>query len=553
LFAGTAAFAGQAVAGEKSPVGTIQSFFRTLEFENTPVTHAYSLPTHGFGEIPVVVETYSFEDGYLAISGRAKDSDGSGFFLKGTSASLYGSVVLPDRNLAFEYTTDVSGNVSVENVPVSKIQPVCDLPDEAEEIPQASSSEAAPAGPEPHIGAYPGTPVDKFQSKPGAPKVLYWDISDAPDIFTRADMWRAWQGLASGFSAYDVNVTTDSTVYKAAGVANRGVAHQVKSSGTSSCALNSFGSGRACNIYKKSTPQYQGGTLWHELGHQLGLSHDGATGIQYFPGFSKFQWAPIMGNHTAALRWSQGLWQFSKGEYSDASMKQDDFSIIGRHLQLRADDIPGTRALDLAGTKVTPERNRGQIGSNTDTDVFAFKVNGTAGRAKFRIYPTEPMLGTSLDIQATIKNATGKTVSTNNKPGNRAAEFDVPLPAGSYTLIIAGGAEGTPDDGFSNYGSVGFYAIEGEVTGGSTVDIASSPFSASSLVVAQSPDGANVTLAFPAGASVAGIDLYSMDGTALIHVSKRIEALGISALKRGNYLLKVSMNGGIVVRKIVKM
>ena len=50
---------------------------------------------------------------------------------------------------------------------------------------------------------------------------------------------------------------------------------------------------------------------------------------------------------------------------------------------------------------------------------------------------------------------------------DRYAEFkDVPLSApGTYKLIIKGGAEGTPDWGFSNYGSLGVYGISGDVTG----------------------------------------------------------------------------------------
>ena len=50
----------------------------------------------------------------------------------------------------------------------------------------------------------------------------------------------------------------------------------------------------------------------------------------------------------------------------------------------------------------------------------------------------------------------------------RYAEFDIPLSAGEYTLVIKGGSEGTPQNGFSAYSSTGFYAIDGEISGGVT-------------------------------------------------------------------------------------
>ena len=57
-----------------------------------------------------------------------------------------------------------------------------------------------------------------------------------------------------------------------------------------------------------------------------------------------------------------------------------------------------------------------------------------------------------------------------NAPVSRHAELGVALQAGDYTLVIKGGGEGTPANGFSNYSSVGFYAIEGTLTGPSLRD-----------------------------------------------------------------------------------
>jgi hypothetical protein len=39
------------------------------------------------------------------------------------------------------------------------------------------------------------------------------------------------------------------------------------------------------------------------------------------------------------------------------------------------------------------------------------------------------------------------------------------LSAGNYRLVIAGGAEGTPSNGFSNYSSLGYYGMKGSLVG----------------------------------------------------------------------------------------
>jgi vibriolysin len=52
---------------------------------------------------------------------------------------------------------------------------------------------------------------------------------------------------------------------------------------------------------------------------------------------------------------------------------------------------------------------------------------------------------------------------------HRSAEFvKLALPAGAYTLVIKGGAEGTPSNGFSNYSSLGWYALKGTLSAGGT-------------------------------------------------------------------------------------
>jgi len=71
-----------------------------------------------------------------------------------------------------------------------------------------------------------------------------------------------------------------------------------------------------------------------------------------------------------------------------------------------------------------------------------------------------------LDVDAKIYNAAGTLIASSNKAVNRSAEFiALNLSAGNYRLVIAGGAEGTPKNGFSNYSSLGYYAMQGSLVG----------------------------------------------------------------------------------------
>jgi hypothetical protein len=395
------------------------------------------------------------------------------FMLKADESTAYGWIVYRDRNVAFEYTTDARGNVLVEEVPVTKIFPVCNL--DSHDIPDAPPDHvhlrASPSMPA-HIGTYANADITKLQSLPGAPMVWYIDLTDVlngttPIGQTPTDVWQTWQSLSAVVSAFNINVTTDPAVYAAAGTRNSGVAAMADvNEGSSSCGLNVFGSTRACDVHRYRNGYSTGRILAHEVGHGLGMLHDGGdNGGEYFNGLSAFQWTPLMGNIWPGDRWTNALYQWSRGEYTSATQDEDDFANIDRHLDYRADDIPSTKPLAVAGTTVARTSNWGQIARNTDADTFSFRIGASGGRAELRIDRIEYIGGAMLDVDAAILNASGTVVQQNNAAVARHAELEVDLPAGDYTLVIKGGAEGTPANGFSNYSSVGFYGIEGTLTG----------------------------------------------------------------------------------------
>ena len=118
-----------------SIVGTPASMLRaaTTPGVGASLPGGFTLPTDTGEEIAVVARGYEFTGDYLAIDGAARESERSSFILKGDGQNIYGWLVLPERDLAFEYTTSPQGNVIVQRVPITKIYPVCnDGPPEAD-------------------------------------------------------------------------------------------------------------------------------------------------------------------------------------------------------------------------------------------------------------------------------------------------------------------------------------------------------------------------------------------------------------------------------------
>ena len=187
----------------------------------------------------------------------------------------------------------------------------------------------------------------------------------------------------------------------------------------------------------------------HEVGHTLGLSHDGRSNPaeEYYQG--QGSWAPIMGDS-----YSRVMSQWSKGEYRNANNAEDDLAVItaDNGFGYRQDDYGN----DLASAKVmSSDQIQGIIEQNTDVDVFGFVV---AGSIQASIKPI--MVGANLDVSAEILDAKGSVVATSNPLGAIDASFSLTVAPGKYYLRVQGTGEGDPlQTGYSRYGSLGQYTV----------------------------------------------------------------------------------------------
>ena len=118
----------------------------------------------------------------------------------------------------------------------------------------------------------------------------------------------------------------------------------------------------------------------HEIGHALGLLHDGTTnGAEYYSGHGSGEtgWAPIMG-----VGYNRQLTQWSSGEYNNANQTQDDIAIIASSqntIGFRADDHGDTTpvATDANPNNETSFNLAGIISTRNDQD--SFRVTTGAG------------------------------------------------------------------------------------------------------------------------------------------------------------------------------
>lgn len=148
----------------------------------------------------------------------------------------------------------------------------------------------------------------------------------------------------------------------------------------------------------------------HELGHNLGLRHDGNSTSSYYQGNN--QWAPIMGFSDYA-----SMATFDAGSYPDANNQEDDIAIIKESLA-SASNSNGFRTDEAEITVMTNATFVGVInfrdGNNnvSEEDVFEYTITGTPEQVSIDVGPylTENYNGKfGLSV-----NFNGQTITRNN-------------------------------------------------------------------------------------------------------------------------------------------
>ncbi|MEI2776967.1 MAG: zinc-dependent metalloprotease family protein [Tetrasphaera sp.] len=363
-------------------------------------------------------------------------------------------------------------------------------------------------------GPYPYEQTFQLHSKPGSSKVIYLDFDgevisgtawntnygvstnyqpgfslDSDPSFNNAEMDAVqgiFQRVAEDYAPFDVDVTTQDPGVAAIDRSGSGDPYF----GTRALVTASWElSGNICSdscggvayigVYDLTSShqyyqpalvfphmlsngeKYIAEAVTHEVGHNLGLYHDGLTdGTAYYQGHA--MWAPVMG-----VGYYRPVVQWSAGEYSGANNTEDDLVVIQANgLSYRSDDHGDSPASATALSGTFPVTGSGIVSTRSDVDVFAVTTTCSATlSAAVNPGPRSP----NLDARVRILDASGGTLASADPPatmvdydvaGGLGATASTTLPAGTYYVEVDGVGYGTASTGYTDYASLGQYTVQ---------------------------------------------------------------------------------------------
>jgi hypothetical protein len=442
------------------------------------------LPLADGDAVEGIVQLVKQESGNLRVAGKLDGNMGT--FALNTAGSRVGGVIqFPRQQLAYSVDETDSGGPLLREVRRADV--ICAPLPRFHEEPAAQAAPLSPA---------PAPPI--LSSRPTATAVIYldfdgetvtdpaWDggatIVAPATVLTNAQITDIFNRVKEDFWPFNIDVTTDLARYTGAPVGRRMrcimTPNDAAAPGAGGVAyINSF-SNAGGGFFTPTIPcwVFNGGVVGiaeaisHEIGHTLGLVHDGRelpTGHEEYyqgQGTGSTSWAPIMGvgYYVQLVQWSRGQYQYANNQEDDVALIARSANGFGYIADEAGNDRPNASTLNFDATGAVLQT--GIITTAADEDFYRF---GTTGGA-VSITATPAQIEPNLDIELEIQNSSGVVVGTPSNPiGALNATVSAVLPAGSYFLVLRGVGEGSPlVTGYSDYGSIGAYTMTGNIPGG---------------------------------------------------------------------------------------
>lgn len=285
--------------------------------------------------------------------------------------------------------------------------------------------------------------------------------------------------VAEDYRIFNLNITTDSTVYAAA-PANKRTRVIVTptyewygmAGGVSYVGSFTWGDETPSWVFSgllNNNVKYVAEAISHEAGHALGLQHQSKYDINCLKtaeysngqGSGEISWSPIMGvgYYTNITTWHNGPNAFG------CNSMQSDIDIIAgspNNFGLRSDDHGNDhRHASVLIPVAQSFQVNGLINTSEDKDAFQIPI-GVSTNFRLNAIPQNvgnSNAGANVDIRVCLLNSAGDTLSRYNPSDLLNAGIDTTLTAGIYYLIV----EGVGNINLLDYGSVGLYTLAGSL------------------------------------------------------------------------------------------
>ena len=446
-----------------------------------------SLPTPE-GEIGGTVNLVQDEEtGWRSVAGTLDGGGTFSFGIKGGEAG--GTLLLPSQRRAYQLRMEGGRPVFVER----RLADLVCLP-----LPRVIDADAAatPDGSAP-VAAAGAAAVPILSSRPNATAVLFLDFDGATvtdpvwnggrtivapaSTLSASAITETWSRVKEDYWPFNIDVTTDPSRYNSAPVGKRmrciitsnddaapGAGGVAWIGSFDRAGQSGYGSSTVpCWAYNQGSPKVCADTISHEIGHTLGLYHDGNSNAtsngdrEYYAGqgSGSTSWGPIMG-----APYNKVLTQWSKGEYAGANNHEDDVAIIANTANgfgYVADEAGGTFATanKITRSGSTAVSQDGIITRAGDVDVYKFTAGGPATAT---LTATPATTGPNADLQLELLASNGTSLASSNPADALNATVSSAITAGTYYVRITGVGKGAATGtGYSTYGSIGAYRITG--------------------------------------------------------------------------------------------